>query len=441
MTFSAAGMMGNSRIFIVDDEPFTRKFLRRCLEGEGYSELQEFSSGGAVLRKLGLKTETKSDTLIIFPDCSVDLILLDIVMPGISGFEACRRIKDEYPHLPIIIMSSLYNEMDQLKGFESGADAYEAKPINKKRLFSIINKLLENKNKQEQLKADYENLKSLHKTLPPFIRKKTDKIGAYKVMRTLGTGANAIVYDVYNQEHDKYALKIIKDKLATDPDNISCFTHEIKSLSLIDHPNVIKIIDYGIHEGFPYYVMEKVDGRTLSNYINNVGAMNFMKFEATVKKIAAAVDYIHQLEIIHRDIKLDNILMNDFGDIKLTDFGLAIEGQSDDTEISGIAGTPLYMAPEVITGKTVSNKSDVYAFGVCIYYLVTGAAPFQNENLQQLIHSHCNVIPQRVDDIDPEISSVWADFIASCLEKNPSKRPENLIETIEGFDFLGQEAN
>lgn len=433
--------MGSSKIFIVDDEPFTRKFLTRCLEREGFQDIKEFSSGEEVLRKLGIKNALKSDTLIIFPDTSVDLILLDIVMPGLDGFEVCQRIKNEYPNIPIIIMSSLYNEMDQLKGFESGADAYESKPINKKRLFSIINKLLENKNKQEQLKADYENLKSLHKTLPPFVRKKTDQIGSYKIMRTLGTGANAIVYDVYSQDHDKYALKILKDKVATDPDNISCFTQEIKSLSLLSHPNIIKIIDYGIHEGFPYYVMEKVDGRTLSNYINNVGAMNLNKFQATVIKIASAVDYIHQLGIIHRDIKLDNILMNDFGDIKLTDFGLAIEGQSEAAEISGIAGTPLYMAPEVITGKSVSNKSDVYAFGICIYYLLIGEAPFQNENIQHLIHSHCNVVPARVDEIDSEIPKVWADFIASCLEKNPAKRPEKLLECIQGFSFIGQEAN
>ena len=429
------------KIFIVDDEPFTRKFLSRCLERDGFTDLEEFASGEDVLRKLGIKTTAKSDTLIIFPDTSVDLILLDIVMPGLDGFEVCRRIKDEYPNIPIIIMSSLYNEMDQLKGFESGADAYEAKPINKKRLFSIINKLLDNKSKQEQLKADYENLKSLHKTLPPFVRKQTDKIGEYKVMRTLGTGANAIVYDVYSSQHDKYALKILKDKVATDPDNISCFTHEIKSLSLISHQNIIRIIDYGIHEGFPYYVMEKVDGRTLSNYINNMGAMNLNKFQATATKLASAIDYIHQQDIIHRDIKLDNILMNDFGDIKLTDFGLAIESQAEDSEISGIAGTPLYMAPEVITGKSVSSKSDVYAFGICIYQLITGATPFENENIQQLIHSHCNVVPQRVDEINPEIPVVWADFIAACLEKNPSKRPERLVESIEGFGFLGQEAN
>jgi len=433
--------MGTKKIFIVDDEPFTRKFLSRCLEREGFHDLEEFSSGDDVLRKLGIKTVAKTDTLIIFPDCSVDLILLDVVMPGIDGFEVCRRIKDEYPNLPIIIMSSLYNEVDQMKGFESGADAYEAKPINKKRLFSIINKLLENKNKQEQLKADYENLKSLHKTLPPFIRKQTDKIGVYKVMRTLGTGANAIVYDVYSENHDKYALKILKDKVATDPDNISCFTHEIKSISMLDHQNIIKIVDYGIHEGFPYYVMEKVDGRTLSNYVNNVGAMNFNKFQATVRKIASAIDYIHNSDIIHRDIKLDNILMNDFGDIKLTDFGLAIESQSEDSEVSGIAGTPLYMAPEVITGRSVSAKSDVYAFGICVYYLATGIAPFQNENLQHLIHSHCNVVPQRVDELNPEIPEVWAEFIALCLEKNPAKRPENLMDCIEGFGFLWQEAN
>lgn len=433
--------MKNNKIFLVDDEPFTRKFLAKLLERGGYSEIVEFESGDAVLRKLGLGTKSNGDTLFIFPDVSADLVLLDVMMPGIDGFETCRRIKDEFPNLPVIIMSSLYNEMDQLKGFESGADAYESKPMNQKRLLSIVEKLLDDKNKREQLVADYENLKSLHKTLPPFMRKKTDFIGAYKVMRTLGTGANAIVYDVYDEDRDKYALKILSEKVAVDPDNISLFTHEIKSLSTLNHPNIIQINDYGIHEGYPYYVMEKVDGRTLSNYVNNLGAMPFNKFEVTVRKIAAALDYLHNLDIIHRDIKLENILMNDFGDVKITDFGLAIEGRSKETEITGIAGTPLYMAPEVITGQTVSSKSDVYAFGIGAYYLSTGIMPFESDKIQDLIYSHCNVVPRRVDELDPELPEVWADFIASCLEKNPAKRPENLIESIDGLGFLGLEAN
>ena len=221
MDFSAAGKMRNNRIFLVDDEPFTRRFLGKILERGGYEEVVEFDSGEAVLKKLGLGTKAAGDTLYIFPDASADLVLLDIVMSGVDGFEVCRRIKEEFPNLPIIIMSSLYNEMAQLKGFESGADAYESKPINQKRLISIIDKLLENKNKREQLIADYENLKSLHKTLPPFLRKKTDYIGDYKVTRTLGTGANAIVYDVEDKADYKYALKILSEKVAADPINIS----------------------------------------------------------------------------------------------------------------------------------------------------------------------------------------------------------------------------
>ena len=169
--------------------------------------------------------------------------------------------------------------------------------------------------------------------------------------------------------------------------------------------------------------------------------MPFSKFEVTARKVADALDYLHNLEIIHRDIKLENILMNDFGDVKITDFGLAIEAKSKETEITGIAGTPLYMAPEVITGQTVSAKSDIYAFGIGIYYLATGIMPFESDKLQDLIYSHCNVVPRRVDELDPEIPEAWADFIASCLEKNPAKRPESLLESIDGFGFLGLEAN
>lgn len=433
--------MRNNKIFVVDDEPFTRKFVTKILNRAGFEEVVEFESGEAALRKLGLSNKNTGDTLYIFPDSSADLVLLDIMMPGSDGFEVCRIIKDEYPDLPVILMSSLYNENDQLKGFESGADAYETKPVNQKRLISIINKLLNNKQSKEQLVADYENLKTLHKTLPPFIRKKTDVIDKYSILKTLGTGANAIVYEVEDEDRDRYALKILSDKVASDPENISLFTHEIKNLILLSHPNIIKIYNYGLQEGFPYYIMEKVDGRTLSNYVNNMGPMPIEKFKIIVTKIAAALDYIHANEIIHRDIKLDNIMIDDFSDIKITDFGLAIEGKSQSTEVYGVAGTPLYMAPEVITGQSVSVKSDVYAFGICIYCLATGTMPFESERIQELIHSHCNVTPERVDSINPEIPTEWADIIQSCLEKNPSKRPEFLIDYIDGFDCFDQTAN
>ena len=427
--------MKNNKIFIVDDEPFTRRYISALMKREGYSDLVELDSGDALLRKLGM-AQSINNTMFIFPDTKADLILLDVIMPGTGGMEVCRKIKEQYPTLPIILMTSMHNENDHLTALDIGADAYEIKPLNQKKLMSLIHKLLETKHREDKLAADYENLKNLHKTLPPFVRKKTDKIGCFNIIKTLGNGSSSIVYLVEKEGGERRsALKILNDKVAADPESIRSFRQEIENIHALEHPAVINLYEHGIHEGYPFYVMEHVEGQDLAAYVNNNGAMPFAFLKKVVYELAEALDYIHHQEIIHRDIKLENILITERGHIRLTDFGLSIE-ENFNRSNDGIVGTPLYLAPEVISGRGVSHQSDVYAFGVVLYQLLTGEPPFNTKSMSDLIHCHCSVEPQRVERLVPDIPPVWGDFVAACLEKNPNKRPEYLLDYTENFKTL-----
>jgi serine/threonine protein kinase len=429
--------MRNSTIFVVDDEPFTRKYIGTLLRREGFTEIIELESGEAALRKLGLAMTKKFDTLYVFPDIKADLVLLDVNMPGSSGLDICRKIKEEYSALPIVLMSSLYSESEQQEALDIGAESYEVKPINQKRLMALIHKVLEQKRKDDKLLADYESLKRLHKTLPPFIRKQSDKIGCFTIQKTIGHGSSSIVYQVSRADHvGTYALKILNEKVVNDPESIALFRQEIENIYYLKHESIIEIYEHGIYEGFPFYVMECVEGQDLGAYVTNNGAMPFAFLKKVVYELADVLDYIHRQQIIHRDIKLENILITARGHIKVTDFGLSIEDSLRNKEGDGIVGTPLYLAPEVISGKVVSRRSDVYAFGVVLFQLLTGQSPFPFTVMTDLIHSHCNVVPPRVEEFMPSIPAAWGDFVAACLEKNPQKRPEYLLEYTKGFKDL-----
>ncbi|NQZ58350.1 MAG: serine/threonine protein kinase, partial [Lentisphaeraceae bacterium] len=199
----------------------------------------------------------------------------------------------------------------------------------------------------------------------------------------------------------------------------------------------VPMYEQGIHEGFPYYVMEKVDGRDLAWVLNQ--DRDYLPFSMVLKiaqQLAEVLDYIHSEDLIHRDIKLENIILDEYENIRLTDFGLSIDTSMSHPDYSKIVGTPLYLAPEIIIGRGEDLKVDIYAYGIVMFLLLTGRAPFEDTDVHSLMHHHCNTTPPRVDEIRSDIPMAWGDFIEACLLKNPKKRPNSLLEFTEDFRFL-----
>ena len=399
----------------------------------GYTNIEELECGKNILHRL--KGEDHEDrSLSVFSDFKPDLVLLDVVMPGINGFEVCRALKARYPLIPVVLISSLDDDDNQISGYDCGADAYTTKPVHVKKLTAIIKGLLKKKHIKDDLKADYENLKNIHKSLPPYVRKNSDCIGDYSIASTLGTGSTSLVYDVKSKRDGKnYALKILKEKFSSDPENIALFRKEIENIMNLKNESIIEVTDYGFYEGFPFLVMAKFDGICLSAYLENFIKVPLVLFERIALKIASALDFIHEREIIHRDVKLENILIDDKVNIKIIDFGLAVEEAFINNETDTISGTPLYIAPEIINGMGNSRSSDVYALGIVLYQLVTGVKPFKDESIPQILKSHCFDKPARVDYLDESIPKGWADFIELCLDKNPALRPLDLSIAIKSI--------
>jgi eukaryotic-like serine/threonine-protein kinase len=264
----------------------------------------------------------------------------------------------------------------------------------------------------------------------------------YRITGVLGKGGMGAVYRAYQLLMDReVALKILKTD-AQDASQVKRFFIEAKSASKLTHPNTITVFDFGqTSEGLLYMVIELVRGKTLSAIIKNEGPLPADRCVHIISQICDSISEAHAQGIIHRDLKPDNILIEekewnaDF--VKVLDFGIAkmLHGEEGTsvTKTGIVCGTPLYMSPEAITGKTVSPGADLYSLGIILYEMLSGTPPFQAETPMQLLLKHLSdepaslVSPSSVVEIPIQLN----DFILRVLSKKPELRPATAKEFKE----------
>ena len=227
-------------------------------------------------------------------------------------------------------------------------------------------------------------------------------VGPYRILRPLGSGAMAVVWVA---EHRKLRRRVALKRLNlhdSSPEASERFERESRIAASLQHPRIVAVHDYLEHDGSPYIVMELVPGGTLRSLI---GHLTQEQTFAVLADVLEALVYTEEREVVHRDIKPDNVLVATDGRVKLADFGIAklVGDGPDRLTASGIAvGTPEYMAPEQATAEAVSAATDLYAVGMLAYHLLAGRTPFEGEaSPASLMFRHVNEIPQRLDFVDP----------------------------------------
>ncbi len=208
-------------------------------------------------------------------------------------------------------------------------------------------------------------------------------LSRYHILEQLGEGGMAIVYKAFDTRLEReVAVKVIRmERLAPEiaEKTFKRFDREAKALAKLNHPNIMRIIDYGEHEGYPYLVMEYLSGGTLKRRTESAQPMPWEQAVDILIPVAEALNYAHEKNIIHRDVKPSNILLNDTGLPMLTDFGIAKIMEEDVTmDLTGTSvgiGTPEYMAPEQGLGKPADARTDIYSLGIVFYELITGRKP------------------------------------------------------------------
>src|SRR5690606_886277 len=185
------------------------------------------------------------------------------------------------------------------------------------------------------------------------------------------------------------------------------FFNEAHLAGLLQHPNILPIYDAGEEDGKCYIVMEYVrGGNPLSAFCQPQNLLPVRKVVEIVFKCAKALDYAHRKGVVHRDIKPNNILMTADGDVRIVDFGIAQNPVAELTPMSGMVGSPSYMAPEQVREERITNQTDIYALGVLMYELLTGKRPFYGESLSSLIHQILTATPIPLQRLRAEVPDI-----------------------------------
>ncbi|MEM7262661.1 MAG: serine/threonine-protein kinase [Planctomycetota bacterium] len=267
-------------------------------------------------------------------------------------------------------------------------------------------------------------------------------IPGYQILREIGKGGMGVVYRAKRDSDDAdVAIKVLPPTLIT-PTTAKRFRREGQALMAIDHPNVVKVYEVNCHEGVHYIAMEFVNGHPLSRQIRN--HPEGVPFELGLRyaiHVGRALSVIHDRGMIHRDLKPGNVMViEETGVAKLLDFGLVqVEGLTMLTATGSILGTPLYMSPEQCSGSALDLRSDVYAYGVLLFHLLTGSPPFQSTSAYELLQMQQNEVPPAPEQLRPDLPHTLSQIILRCMEKEPADRFRGLAPVLEELEKLAED--
>lgn len=270
----------------------------------------------------------------------------------------------------------------------------------------------------------------------------------YEIIEQIGVGGMAKVYKAKDRLLDRFvAIKILKDQYAEDSEFLKKFNNEAQSAAKLSHINIVNVFDIGedLYKGerIHYIVMEYVDGQTLKDLIVNEKRLSNPDIIDYSIQIAQALKTAHQAGIIHRDIKPQNILIDNYGLLKVTDFGIArVSSNATITYTSSILGTVHYISPEQAKGKIVDEKSDLYSLGAVMYEMATGKVPFDADNSVSIAVMHIQDKPEPAKNLNPSLSDHLNYIIMKLLDKDPANRflnAKELIDALEDQNFIKEE--
>jgi serine/threonine-protein kinase len=257
----------------------------------------------------------------------------------------------------------------------------------------------------------------------------------YRLEEYLGGGGMAEVYRAQHTLMQKtVAVKLLRPEVAEDESIIERFRREAAAAANLEHPNICSATDFGkTDEGHFYLVMEYVDGPSLQDVLDERGALPVEEAAAVADEIAAALEQAEQLDVVHRDIKPDNVMLVDDGgavpEVRIVDFGIAHVEFNDQmpslTKTGAVFGTPNYMSPEQATGDEVDHRSDLYGVGVVLFEMLTGREVFDEEESAQLMAAHITQQPELPSEVRPEtrIPTELDELVMELLSKKPEGRP------------------
>jgi serine/threonine protein kinase/Tfp pilus assembly protein PilF len=264
--------------------------------------------------------------------------------------------------------------------------------------------------------------------------------GRYEIIEELGRGGMGRVYRVEDKKlEQEVALKLIKPEIAKDKKTIERFRNELKTARMIAHKNVCRMFDLGESGGLNYITMEYIRGENLKSLVRKMGQLSAGQAITIAKQVCDGLNEAHNLGVIHRDLKPQNIMIDTNGNARIMDFGIArsIEGKGI-TGAGVMIGTPDYMSPEQVDGKDVDQRSDVYSLGIILYEMVTGQTPFEGDTPFTIGVKHKSEAPKNPKELNAHIPDDLCQVILRCLEKEKDRRYRSADELQSELTALDQ---
>ncbi|MBQ7464096.1 MAG: Stk1 family PASTA domain-containing Ser/Thr kinase, partial [Lachnospiraceae bacterium] len=254
--------------------------------------------------------------------------------------------------------------------------------------------------------------------------------GRYEILSKIGTGGMSDVYKAIDHTLNRFvALKVLKNEFAENSSFVTKFRAEAQAAAGLIHPNIVNVYDVGNEEGLYYIVMELVEGITLKHYIEKKLRLSVKESISIAIQVSMGLECAHRANIIHRDVKPQNIMISKEGKVKVTDFGIARAATSD-TITSNVMGSVHYTSPEQARGGYSDEKSDIYSLGVVLFEMLTGRVPFDGDTTVSIAIQHIqDTVPSPrnfVNDIPKSVEQI----IFKCCEKSPDRRYSSMTELI-----------
>ncbi|RMD75998.1 MAG: response regulator [Lentisphaerae bacterium] len=408
-------------ILCADDDPDIQRIYRQFLQKRGYI-VKTVSNGALVLSEL-----KKSP---------VDLIIMDAKMPVMNGIEATVKIRShpDFFHIPILFVSGYTNEEEIYQCLQMGGTDFICKPFEPNEMLAKIRFTI--RKYHEAIECPYEGL-------PPGARLG----GRYEVIRRIDRGGFSNIYlarDITSVGKNKVALKVFNFPYTkrTNRQNLYSIIRETYQLCKLDHPNIVKIYDFGQHGSVIYIVMEFIHGQPLDLLVGQNGPLAEANCAFVGIHVASILEYLEKRDMVHRDIKPDNIMITRDGDIKLVDFGLAKQCKEQTLSLKRdeFRGTAQYVSPEYINGQETTIASDIYSLGATLFFTLTGRPPFTATDTRQILYQQLHADPADPRTLVSGIDDAFAEHILWMLAKDPKARP-SLGDIITFFSTYLEESN
>lgn len=406
------------RVLVIDDDPMIRRLLQRVISGRG---AQVFLAASG------------PEGLALAQAESFDLIITDLMMPGMDGAAVLAQFRERYPGIPVVILTGSGDYRPAVDCLKNGAFDYLNKPLRLEQLQDLLDRAIQERRRRLELqRRDYrESVRA------------GQIFAGYHLDELIGEGAVGMVFlasRADGREPARAALKVLRPELVVDDENLlqERFTREADAAMTVQHPNVLRIFEYGLerNSGMPYLVMEYFPSQSLRFLAAHPERLDHRQRTFLLLQAARALEAIHEHGICHRDIKPQNILVNEQFQVKVADFGLAQMSGAELTLSGDILGTPAYLSPEAFRSTKVDARSDLFSLGSVAYHLYFGCKPFAGQEMLDFAHSVRHALPAHPTRHDPQFPPTLTLILARLLRKKRSQRYQSaaaLIADLNAF--------